>query len=110
MLAHKFLIKEQFSPPGNNHRSKREQCALGLLHQKGQHHYLWGRTEMMETLKEIGYTNVKLYPYQESGVPDFKNIDTPGKIRAGACVALLRYLVRLIALCKLMVTVTEISV
>ena len=37
---------------------------------------------MMETLKEIGYTNVKLYPYQESGVPDFKNIDTPGKIRA----------------------------
>ena len=77
-----YIVKEQFSPPGNSHKSKREQCALGLLHQKGQHHYLWSRKEMMETLKDLGYINVRLYPYQESGVPDFKNIDTPGKIRA----------------------------
>ena len=37
---------------------------------------------MMETLKDLGFTNVRLYSYQDSGVPDFKNIDTPGKIRA----------------------------
>ena len=35
-----------------------------------------------DKLEDLGYTNVRLYPYQESGVPDFKNIDTPGKIRA----------------------------
>jgi len=26
--------------------------------------------------------NVRLYPYQQSGVPEFNNIDTPGQIRA----------------------------
>ena len=77
-----YIVREQFSPPGNTHRSKREQCALGLLYQKCQHLYIWPRTEMMETLKELGYMNVKLYPYQQSGVPGFNNIDTPGQIRA----------------------------
>lgn len=77
-----YIVREQFSPPGNTHRSKREQCALGLLYQKGQHLYVWPRTEMMEMLKELGYMNVKLYPYQQSGVPEFNNIDTPGQIRA----------------------------
>ena len=37
---------------------------------------------MMNMLNEIGYTNVKLMNYQNSSLHDFKNIDTPGKIRA----------------------------
>ena len=41
-----------------------------------------GAANIQKTLKDLGYMNVRLYPYQESGVPDFKNIDTPGKIRA----------------------------
>ena len=77
-----YIVKEKFSPPGNSHRSKREQCALGLLYQKGQHLYIWSKIEMMNMLKELGYTNVKLMNYQDSSVVDFKNIDTPGKIRA----------------------------
>ena len=77
-----YIIREKFSPEGNSHRSKREQCALGLLHQKGQHLYLWSKVEMMNLLKQLGYTNVKLMNYQDSGIPDFKNIDTPGTIRA----------------------------
>lgn len=77
-----YIVKEKFSPPGNTHRSKREQCALGLLYQKGQHLYVWSKVEMMNMLKELGYTNVKLMNYQNSSVADFKNIDTPGKIRA----------------------------
>ena len=37
---------------------------------------------MMNMLKDLGYTNVKLMNYQDSTVVDFKNIDTPGQIRA----------------------------
>jgi len=77
-----YIVKEKFSPPGNSHRSKREQCALGLLYQKGQHLYVWSKIEMMNMLKNLGYTNVKLMNYQDSSVADFKNIDTPGQIRA----------------------------
>ena len=77
-----YIVKEKFSPPGNSHRSKREQCALGLLYQKGQHLYVWSKIEMMNMLKDLGYTNVKLMNYQDSSVADFKNIDTPGQIRA----------------------------
>lgn len=77
-----YIVKEKFSPPGNSHRSKREQCALGLLYQKGQHLYVWSKIEMMNMLKDLGYTNVKLMNYQDSTVADFKNIDTPGQIRA----------------------------
>mgnify|MGYP003143326144 CR=1 FL=1 len=73
---------EKFSPPNNSHRSKREQCALGLLHQKGQHLYLWSKSEMKDMLESLGYRNVRELDYQDSGIPDFKNIDTPGQIRA----------------------------
>lgn len=33
-------------------------------------------------LKELGYINVRECEYQKSGVGEFKNIDTPGQIRA----------------------------
>ena len=77
-----YVVKEKFSPPGNSHRSKREQCALGLLHQKGQHLYLWSKIEMIMTLKSLGFSSVKEKPYMNSGVMDFNQIDTPGTIRA----------------------------
>jgi ubiquinone/menaquinone biosynthesis C-methylase UbiE len=68
-----YVVKHKFAAPGNGHRSKREQCALGLLHQHGEHLY---------TLKELGFRSVKQCKYMESTIPDFKGIDTPGKIRA----------------------------
>ena len=37
---------------------------------------------MIETLESIGFTNVREKKYLDSSVPDFKGIDTPGKIRA----------------------------
>lgn len=77
-----YVVKHKFAAPGNGHRSKREQCALGLLHQHGEHLYIWGIQEMIDTLKELGFRMVKQYKYMESSVPDFKGIDTPGKIRA----------------------------
>lgn len=77
-----YVVKHKFAPPGNSHRSKREQCALGLLHQHGEHLYIWGIQEMVDTLKEIGFKSVKVCEYQKSTVPDFNGIDTPGKIRA----------------------------
>ena len=77
-----YVVKEKFSPPGNGHRSKREQCALGLLHQKGQHLHIWSKAEMIDTLKSLGFSDVKEHNYMESRVTDFINIDTPGVIRA----------------------------
>jgi ubiquinone/menaquinone biosynthesis C-methylase UbiE len=77
-----YVLKHKFAPPGNKHRSIREQCALGLLYQNGEHLYVWPKQEMMETLKDIGFKRVKEYKYQESGVLEFKGIDTPGHIRA----------------------------
>lgn len=77
-----YVVKHKFAPPGNSHRSKREQCALGLLHQHGEHLYIWGIQEMVDALKEIGFKSVKVCEYQKSTVPDFNGIDTPGKIRA----------------------------
>jgi ubiquinone/menaquinone biosynthesis C-methylase UbiE len=77
-----YVVKHKFAPPGNEHRSKREQCALGLLHQHGEHLYVWGKDELMNTLKELGFKNVKECGYGESTVVDFNGIETPGKIRA----------------------------
>lgn len=77
-----YVVKHNFAPKGNSHRKKREQCALGLLYQNGEHLYVWSIKEMIETLESIGFTNVREKKYLDSSVPDFKGIDTPGKIRA----------------------------
>ena len=77
-----YVVKHKFPPPGNEHKSMQEQCALGLLHQNGEHKYLWGKQEMINILVELGYKNVREYEYQRSAFPPFKNIDTPGQIRA----------------------------
>ena len=77
-----YVVKHNFAPKGNKHRSKREQCALGLLYQNGEHLHIWGIDEMKKALLDAGFRVVKECAYQESTVPDFKGIDTPGKIRA----------------------------
>jgi predicted SAM-dependent methyltransferase len=77
-----YVVKHKFAAAGNSHRSIREQCALGLLYQNGQHLYLWGIQEMIDTLKSLGFKNVKQHKYMDSRVLEFKNIDTPGVIRA----------------------------
>lgn len=77
-----YVVKHKFAPKGNSHRSKREQCALGLLYQNGEHLHIWSIEEMKQALLDVGFRVVKQYKYQESGVVDFKGIDTPGKIRA----------------------------
>jgi predicted SAM-dependent methyltransferase len=76
-----YVVKHKFPPPGNEHKSKQEQCALGLLHQNGEHKYLWRKQEMIDMLREQGYTNIREYEYQRSGFPAFKNIDNPSRIR-----------------------------
>lgn len=77
-----YVVKHKFAPPGNEHKSMQEQCALGLLHQNGEHKYLWGKQELMNVFSEQGFKNIREYEYQRSSFPPFKNIDTPGQIRA----------------------------
>jgi ubiquinone/menaquinone biosynthesis C-methylase UbiE len=76
-----YVKKHNFAPPGNEHKSLQEQCALGLLHQNGEHKHLWYKKELTETLKQVGFNGVKEMKYQASQLPGFSNIDTPGQIR-----------------------------
>lgn len=78
----RYVVKHKFAPPGNEHKSLQEQCALGLLHQNGEHKYLWYKKELMDQLNDIGFVKVKEFKYQKSGLMYFNNIDTPGQIRA----------------------------
>jgi ubiquinone/menaquinone biosynthesis C-methylase UbiE len=76
-----YVVKHKFAPAGNEHKSLQEQCALGLLYQNGEHKHLWYKSEMVDTLIELGYEDIKEMPYGKSGVRDFNGIDTPGQIR-----------------------------
>jgi predicted SAM-dependent methyltransferase len=78
---HFYVVKHKFAPAGNEHKSLQEQCALGLLHQNGEHKYLWYKYEMIDVLKQLGYVTVMEKEYMKSKIPDFNNIDTPGQIR-----------------------------
>ena len=76
-----YIVKHGFCPPEYRDRSIREQCGRALLWQQGEHLYVWGKAELIDTMKDIGFIMVKSHKYQESRVADFKGIDTPGKIR-----------------------------
>lgn len=79
---HKFyVVQHHFCPPGYENEPIRVQCAQGLLWQNGEHLYVWGKDELMQTLKDLGFILVRSHKYQDSRVADFKNIDTDGKIR-----------------------------
>lgn len=77
----RYCVQEKFQPKGNDNKRMQEQVALGLLYQKGEHLYLWGKQEMIETLESLGYKNVREVDYGKSSVREFVGIDTPGKIR-----------------------------
>ena len=78
----KYVVKERFSPPNNEHRRKQEQVALGLLHQKGQHLYVLGGAEMITVLEDLGLINGKRCDCPQSTGAEFNGIDTPSKVRA----------------------------
>lgn len=79
---HKFyVVQHGFCPEEYRNESIRVQCAQGLLWQNDEHKYVWGKEELIETLKGLGFIMVKPHNYQESRVSDFKNIDTNNKIR-----------------------------
>ena len=76
-----YILKEHFAPPGYERHRIQEQVAQGLLWQKGEHKYLWGKDEMIQELETLGFVNVKELEYQRSQIAEFSNIDTPGHIR-----------------------------
>jgi predicted SAM-dependent methyltransferase len=76
-----YIVREKFAPEGNEHKPKHEQVALGLLHQKGEHKYIWGATELAHALQEAGFSSVHSYPYGVSDFAGFNGIETPNKIR-----------------------------
>lgn len=77
-----YVVKHKFAPKGTEFMRMQDQCAEGIMWQGGEHKHIWGKQELIDTMKEIGYINVREKKYQESGLPAFKNIDTPGDIRA----------------------------
>jgi len=75
-----YILKHKFAPEGYGNHRIQEQVAQGLLHQKGEHKYLWGKTEMILELEAIGFecTNCD---YGKSQIVEFNNIDNPDRIR-----------------------------
>lgn len=80
----RYCVREHFqpNPKANRNKRKQEQVALGLLHQKGEHLYIWGKDEMIDTLKQLGFTKVKHMGYGESSINEFQGIDSPNQIRS----------------------------
>ena len=77
-----YVVKHGFCPPEYRDRSIREQCGRALLWQNGEHLYVWGKQELVETLADVGFKSIAKPAYQQSRIADFKGIDTKGKIRA----------------------------
>lgn len=78
---HFYILQEKHSPSGYHNKSKREQCALGLLHKKGQQLCMWTKQEMIDELDNIGFVKIKEHIYRESRSDKFENIDIYGKVR-----------------------------
>ena len=78
----RFVKRHNFAPPGNETKRIQEQVALGLLHQNGEHLYIWGKDEMMAVLEELGFVNIKECEYGKSSFPAFNGIELPDRIRA----------------------------
>tara|TARA_X000001316_G_C919557_1_gene33655 strand:+ start:914 stop:1519 length:606 start_codon:yes stop_codon:yes gene_type:complete len=77
-----YIVKHKFAPKGTEFMRMQDQCAEGIMWQNGEHKHIWRKKELVDSLKDIGYNNVREYKYQQSGLPAFANIDTPGDIRA----------------------------
>lgn len=77
-----YIVKHKFAPKGTEFLRMQDQCAEGIMWQGGEHKHIWRKKELVDCLKELGYNNVREYKYQQSGLPAFNNIDTPGQIRA----------------------------
>ena len=77
-----YIVKHKFAPKGTEFMRMQDQCAEGIMWQNGEHKHIWRKQELVDSLKDIGYNNVREYKYQQSGLPAFANIDTPGDIRA----------------------------
>ena len=77
-----YIVKHKFAPKGTEFMRMQDQCAEGIMWQNGEHKHIWRKKELVDSLKDLGYNNVREYKYQQSGLPAFANIDTPGDIRA----------------------------
>lgn len=58
-----------------------EKTAFRLLHQEGEHKYLWYNKELKECMSDLGFKNVQNQPYRVSGLLQFNNIDNPQEMR-----------------------------
>ena len=76
-----FVSKRNFAPSGFTHKSKREQCALGLLYQNGEHRCVWSIKDLKQELENIGFVNIKEQQYQESDFGPFKNLEYKCEVR-----------------------------
>ncbi len=77
-----YVVKHKFAPSDTDHLRVQDQCAEGIMYQNGEHKHIWSKFEMIDTLKMIGYIDVKEKEYQKSSMPDFQNIDTAGEVRS----------------------------
>ena len=62
-------------------KSNQENVALHLLEQNGEHKYLWPKQELIETMENIGFRDVKIVKWDRSRINEFKNIQENFPVR-----------------------------
>lgn len=91
-LYHKFIIDREnvFNKPyyrsygGKSHfdkMTKAQRVAFRMQHQEGEHKHLWYVQEMIDTMKELGFKDVREEQYQVSRLHAFNGIDNPQEMR-----------------------------
>lgn len=76
----RFILSGQFTPT-NKESSIKDQVISCILHQDGEHKYVWYVEELRQKLKDIGFSTVNSCNYLQSSYSFFNNIEVPSKIR-----------------------------
>lgn len=69
------LYYSTFMQRTRSNKSINEQVADRILHQEGEHKYLWYVNELIDCLSEIGFNDVNEMPYSISSIEGLSNID-----------------------------------
>lgn len=67
--------KHLYYPGPDAQRTWKENTIRGLLHQSGEHKYLWYVQEMKDMLKYIGYIDIKEQDTSNSYISEFEGIE-----------------------------------
>jgi len=64
-----------YYPPPDPLRTWKENTIRGVLHQNGEHRYLWYTNELKDMLQFLGFEDVRVVKTEESRLPEFESVE-----------------------------------